>query len=415
MLKDNADFAKRLDEFLVQHADDDPLALRLRLINNSLPEDERDFLDFALLQLEARKKYALKMSGVSGILFPSMLACEQASNSEVAAFHATLVEDAGSLLDMSAGLGVDFIKMSKTISETGEGCAAIEIDENKSECLRLNLKRNGSDKAEVICDDAVEVLKRMSESGRKVDVIFIDPARRDSGGGRIYDPKKCEPDIVTNRDLLFEVAERVIIKNSPMLDISMAMKTFPDATDIYIISVRNECKEVLVDCRRGGTLERVVSVDILSDNSLQIIELHPDDIGSGYHKEFMSMEELNESVAKGNLYLYEPSVSQMKLGAWDFLASAFEMKKSSPNSHIFFSTSDIQNFPGRILKIVSVLDRKSVKGLKGCPRNVVTRNFPLKATPLSRKLKVHSGDNKFIYGLTISENEKPLLLDTVLV
>ncbi len=414
-LESDNTLAERLEKFLEENRNEDPLALRLRLIDNTLPDDEREFLDFALLQLEARKKYSLKFSGIPSILFPSMLAAEQASNAGVALFHASLAEGEKSLLDLSAGMGVDFMTMSKSISADGSDCVAVEIEGNKCDCLRLNLKKRGLIKSEVLEGDSIRRLKDMIEAGRRFGVIFIDPSRRDSGGGRIYDPKKCEPDIISNRKFLFEVSDRVMIKNSPMLDVSMAMKTFPDATDIYVVSVRNECKEVLIDSREGGNLERVHSVDILSDGSIQRIDVHPDQIGESYDREYISVDELEEALEQNTLYMYEPSVSLMKLGAWNFLADKFNMKKSSPNSHIFFSRQLIDHFPGRILHVKSILDRKSLKGLKGLPRNVVTRNYPLKSSPLSRKLKVNSGNDKFIYGLTISENEKPLLLDTVMI
>lgn len=414
LISDNPELLSRLESFISDHKGDDPIGLRLKLIDGSTPAEERAFINFALIQLEARRKFSSKLRHPDSIIFPSMLAGEQSSNIHVSEFHGDIVAGSESLLDLTAGLGIDFISMASAMGKGGENCVAVEIDPEKHACLSVNLHKQGLDKAETICGDAIEVLKQFKAQGRRFDVIFIDPARRDDNGGRVYDPSDCQPDVVSNMDLLFEVADRVIIKNSPMVDVTKAMKLFPDTVRMYLVSVRNECKELLVDMCRTDLPSKISTVDILSNGERQVTELDTTDTGEVYEEKIMDESTLKDWLSNGDVWLYEPSSTQMKLAAWNVLAKKYDMVKSSPNSHIFFSRTYHEDFPGRILIIERILDKKAVRDLKGEPRNVVTRNYPLKAVPLTKKLRVNTCDDKFVYGLTISPDEKPMLLDTKL-
>lgn len=404
----------RLEEFLSLNADEDPVKLRFKLIKADMPPAERSFIDFALLQLEATKKYSSKISSSLRLLYPSMLAGEQASNSEVSDFHSMLIAGAMSLLDMTAGLGIDFITMAKAISPTGKNCVAVELDPLKALVLELNLRRNGLTDAKVVCGDSIKVLSQLRDEGRRFDVIFVDPARRDDEGGRIYDPAHCQPDVVGNAGLLFDVAERVIVKNSPMVDVSKALQIFPSTERLYLVSVRNECKELLTDMRAGTRLKSLTAVDIHSSGNRQLTEVDTDSVGRQYTESHIDEPTLRSWLEEGHVWIYEPSATLMKLASWNDLARRYGLKKGSPNSHIFFSREFHEDFPGRVLLIERILDKKGMKELKGEPRNVVTRNYPLKAEPLSKKLRVNSGDDRFIYGLTISPDEHPMLLDTII-
>ncbi len=411
-LTEDSHLSRRLEDFILLHADKDPTMLRLKLLDDKTEESDRLFLNFALLQLEARKKYSSKLLNFSNIIFPSMLAGEQASNVLVSRFHRDLIAGSSSLLDLTGGLGIDFMTMAEAVGNDGKNCIAVELDNDKAKCLMYNLRMSGLTEATVIQGDAIEVLERFKQEGRRFDVIFVDPARRDKSGSRLYDPSDCLPDIVSHHDLLFDVADRVIIKNSPMVDVSKALEIFPDTESLYLVAVKNECKELLIDMRKGTSLQKVVTVDILSNEEHQIVETSPSDLSTPYTGKIMEESQLREWMKDGPVWMYEPSATQMKLQSWNNLVRKFDVVKSSPNSHIFFSRECFEDFPGRILVVERILDKKSVKELKGEPRNVVTRNYPLKAVPLTKKLRVNSCNDRFIYGLTISSSEHPLLLDT---
>ncbi|MDE6272391.1 MAG: RsmD family RNA methyltransferase [Muribaculaceae bacterium] len=411
-LSENTLISQRLEEFICQYCEQDPTKLRLKMLGKDIAPQDRAFIEFAILQLEARKKYSSKFLDLSKIIFPSKLAAEQASNTLVSRFHSQLIGGASSLLDMTAGLGIDFLTMSKAIGKEGKDCVAVELDPVKAECLRYNLSVAGIPQAEVICGDSLEILKKYKLEGRRFDLIYVDPARRDEDGSRLYDPAACLPDIVSNRNLLFDVADRVLVKNSPMVDVAKALEIFPDTEALYLVAVKNECKELLIDMRKDAKLEKLVTVDILSNGEHQIVELSPAELGRSYNGPIMEEDLLKEWIEKGMVWMYEPSSTQMKLKTWNYLAEKFNVVKGSPNSHIFFSRECIEDFPGRIMIVERILDKKSVKELKGQPRNVVTRNYPLKAVPLAKKLRINSSNDRFIYGLTISSLEYPLLLDT---
>lgn len=414
-IAEDANFSNRLSTFFREHQSEDPVTLRLRIFSKNLSDEDKDFYNFALLQLEARKKYCSKFHHLPELFFPSLLAGEQASNSFIAQYHAELVQNCKSLLDLTAGLGVDFMCMAKGIDSLGYNCVAVERDLIKCDFLRYNLDKNGLENSEIVCGDAMEYLENLRNEGKKFDCIYVDPSRRDHDGKRLYDPHDCQPDVIGNSELLFQVAGKVIIKNSPMLDINKVITLFPNVVAVHIVSYKNECKELLVECQEGGELQKIVACDIHSDGTAQIVEMTPDILKEKYEGEYPGLVKLEKWITDGDVWLYEPSVSHMKIGAWNFLAKKYGMIKCSPNSHIFISTERVLDFPGRIMKIECMLDRRSIKRLQGRPRNVVTRNYPLKAAPLSKKLKVNSGDDKYIYGLTLSTSEKPILLDTTMV
>lgn len=414
MINTKEDVVLRLNNFLESNADKDVNELRLKLLSKKNNDEERDFLEFAILQIEARRKFASKLGEYSSVLFPSMLAGEQSSNIRVGKFHADLISGAGSLLDLSAGLGIDFMSMSRETGKRGENSVAVEIDPVKAECLQNNLNRFSLDKAEVRCMDALESLKKFKEEGRHFDVIYVDPARRAEDKSRIYDPLECSPDVASNINLFFEVADRILVKISPMVDVKRTLEIFPDCVGLYIVAVKNECKEILVDLRKNGKLEKIATVDILSNDEIQTKELRPEDYEKRYEGEYITEDLLKEWLAQGKVWFYEPSATHMKLGSWNYLSNIYELLKSSPNSHIFFSQKYYEDFPGRILIVRQILNKHTVKNLRGETRNVVTRNYPLKAVPLAKKLRVKSCNDKFVYGLTISEDENTLLLDSEL-
>lgn len=406
----------RLDCFLKENEGKDPNTLRLKYLSHPIDNiEEREFLNFAILQLEARSKYNSKFKNFPDLLYPSMLSGEQASHFKVSEYHAGLASSAKSLLDLTGGLGIDFMSMAKKISDNGDGCVVVEIDPEKEYILRENLNQFNLRQAITICGDSIEAVKKFKEEGRKFDVIFVDPARRDIKGDRVYDPADCQPDIVSNLPLLLTIADKIIIKNSPMVDIKKALELFPETKVIHLVSVRNECKELLIEIYKGPEKVKFVTADILSDGNMQKVELNESDLLHSYEGKYADEKIIRNWLKDGDVWIYEPSVTQMKLGGWNSLSKQFPgLVKSSPNSHIFFSNVIYEDFPGRILLVNSILDRKSIKDLKKEPRNVVTRNYPLKAVPLMKKLRVNSGSDKFIYGLTISSEEQPLLLDTEL-
>ena len=206
--------------FIQEHAKDDVNALRLKFVGKS---QTMDFpIDFALLQIEARRKARKKIpSFLENVLFvfPDTLAAEQASNESVARFHASLIDSGSSIIDLTAGLGIDDL----TFAKAGINVTACEIIKAKADALKHNSEILGvSDRITVINTDSMEFL---SSEKRHFDAVFADPARRSSTGKRLHALSDCQPDILRGMDSIMKITERLLIKASPLLDLTLIRYT----------------------------------------------------------------------------------------------------------------------------------------------------------------------------------------------
>ncbi|MDE5653907.1 MAG: hypothetical protein K2I48_10690 [Muribaculaceae bacterium] len=418
MMIDNPtdDFFDRALAFALDNRNENTVSLRLKVMSKLAPDsEERTFYDFALTQIEAWRKHASKLPSLTASstpsLFPSLLAGEQASHEQIARFHASLVDNADSLIDLTAGLGVDFRFMAMAVAAKGDRCMAVEMDPLKARVLEYNLQRAGVSGARVINGESIDFLKKLHAEGVTVDLLFADPARRDSEGGRLFDPAACSPDLVGNAELMFDVTRRALIKNSPMLDVSRALEIYPDVSRVYVVGVRNECKEVLVELSRDRETPRVTAVDILSDGTIRHFSIDADRLHEGAIRYF-DADSMTSLIEGGSLYLYEPSPSIMKIAPWGALSAEMPVAKCSTNCHLFFSSEFIPDFPGRRLKVNRQVGNKERKSLKVKRRNVVSRNHPDRADTIASRLRLKpSTASDYLYALTVGRDEKPLLLD----
>ena len=419
--------------FVTEHAEDDPAALRLKFLGNkSLSVEERSVIGHSIDQIECRRKYARKFPGWSATYprfsFPSTLAGEQASHLWVAQTHAAIAASlppAGSdssatetpryeLLDMTAGLGIDFICMAKALSTHGKDCVAVEFNPEKADALRENLLVTGLSEAVVVNGDSMDYISGMPDNS--IRLLFADPARRGEMNSRIYNPSDCIPDVVGRWENLLNKADWVMVKNSPLLDLRRALEIFPDTVRIVVTSVRNECKEVVVIARRNGIFEGVECINLLSSPSDQTTDSNPSQRifipSSLWHEDSSGTPIADADDLKEGAWIYEPNASLMKARPWAILCRNFgSLKKLSPNCNLFLSAEPHPVFPGRRLRIMSLPDGKAErKALKGARWNVATRNYPLRPEELARKLGVKYGGDGFIYGVTVGRDEKPVLL-----
>lgn len=414
------------EDFIRENFGSDPSVLRLKyLSNNNISSEERLILENSILQIECRKKFKNKLSSLLSrcpeFIFPSYLSGEQASHNWVACQHARIAKSITDkfpsqsqrdivLLDMTAGLGLDFIMISSSLSLHGDGCVAIELDPDKCIALRENLNRLGLYEASVLTADSLDYLKMTADDS--ISILFIDPARRGTGNSRIFDPEDCQPDIVANWDMILRKADHVMVKLSSMLDLHQIIRLLPGISNIVVISVRNECKEILIIARRKCALEEIDCINILYEGehenlSFNEFKIFAEDLANNL--EIIPLAGPTE-IKKG-LYLYEPNSSVMKTMAWNSIYNKFGgLKKLSKNCHLFISEVSHADFPGRILKIEEIIDRNRKKSLKGSSLNVVTRNYPQKAEDLAKSLRLKGSQDKFLYGMTAGIEEKPMLV-----
>ena len=428
-----------LDKFLESYSKDffdknyntDTSKLRFSLASKCKDADDRAMLEFALLQLDAYRKYRSKLQSFLkddfSFLFPSMLAAEQSSNYLVSRYHAEVVKSLPGFpftcfMDITAGLGIDFMTIISMCDFNPINCTAIDMDPLKAAILKYNLSRSSFKEAKVVCDDslkylyALETEHNLSNAGDLINtsagrLIFADPARRSDSNDRLYDPEECLPDIVGNIDLLKKYADTILIKYSPMLDLHRLDSIFKDIRNIHIVCVKNECKEVLVEISKDNDFREIKVINI--GDTIESFNIPYNEWKStDYNLPYFSDRIYDTSICNG-LYLYEPNAGVMKTGAWGYLCVKFpNLQKADTNTHLFLSSDYYSDFPGRVSKIDSIIDKKNKKELKGNKINIVCRNYPATPDKIARELQLKSSpdNSRFLYSFRL--NGKPIQLIT---
>ena len=378
-----------ISEFIRNHHNEDVATLRLKY---TLPWQR-----FAIVQIEARHKCAAKLPSYvanEGFLFPSTVVAEQATNEIIAKFHASLFEVCDKVVDLTAGLCVDAMEISKNCHVD-----AIEINEEYFHINRANIETLGAD-VEIINADSAEWVKTMPQ----YSAAFIDPARRDNSSNRVYSLNDCSPNLLEMIPYLKQKVKFIIVKSSPILNIAEVNKNVEGVSDFWVVSLRNECKELLfkIDFEHKTEEQIIHTINFTADGTQTLsMPLRKDEIE-------------RYGIPEAGDYLYEPNSSIMKAMLFDGIYAQYgDMLKIAPNSHLFFSKNAFLNFPGRIFKIREIAlfkKGKSLDTIKGTKANVATRNFPLSASELSRKLKIKDGGETYLFGTTLSTKQTVLLV-----
>ena len=385
-------------DFVRCNADADVRQLALR--GTKIPEVD---LPFALGQIAGRQTARHKLPSwavIDGIVYPPHLSMEQCSSEQTARYKGKILTDyimGGSrFVDLTGGFGVDFAFIAQALSPDGYHCTYVERQEHLCTIARENFLCLGLSQAEVVCADGVDFLRVMNP----VDIIFLDPARRDDHGGRTYGIGDCTPDVLQLRDLLLQKARYVLLKLSPMLDWRKAVSDLGKhhVREVHIVSVRNECKELLLLLGLGEGLKLVC----VNDDS--IFEL-------GYN----GIDGTCQFVTPcADNFLYEPNASMMKAGCFAEISEYFGIAPIAQNSHLFTSPSLIDDFPGRVfqIKAVTSLNKRELKGhLNGISQaNITIRNFPLSVAELRRRLKLNEGGSTYIFATTLASGDRVLLI-----
>lgn len=386
-------------DFLALHSHDDTHRLRLKAkeLTQRYPAVP---VDFALMQMECRKKYTAKFPvflSNGATLFPTSLSAEQATAEPVARLHASLY-GGNTLVDMTAGLGIDVMNMASGFAHA----LAFDLDPLKAAILRHNLKALGIDNIEVHSGDSVKWFENEQHTD-KYSVVFSDPARRDASNQRVYGLSDCMPDMTLNAGKILDFTERLVIKASPMLDISRTVSELPSVKSIRCISLEGECKEILVECRQGDSALVVEAIDIDKNG-----EVNYTFSTSGIQEAEPVPMATYETLTEGN-WLYEPGAAVMKTSPWGALARKFPgIRKLAHDSHLFVAERHFKDFPGRVLKITSMPSHKELKALKGQHLNIVSRNHPDSPETIRRRLGIKEGKDDFLYASRLGS--KPVFI-----
>jgi len=379
-------------DFIRQHADADVRQLALQGT-----KDPEVNLTFALEQIAGRQKAV-----IDDIIFPSHLSMEQCSSETTALYKARLAGQGETYVDLTGGFGVDFYFMSQGFGKR------IYVEQNADLCkiVEHNMQALGL-QSSVVCNQTAEYLSSMSHA----NVVYLDPARRNEHGGRTYSIEDCSPNVLELMPQLMEKADKVILKLSPMLDWHQAVEALKNVSEVHIVSVNNECKELLlVLSRQTSDTLRLVCVN--GDSTFEIIPTVGTNSSQAGNKQFPRWE--LSSIREQSLCLYEPNASIMKSGCFAALEERFPVRQIGPNSHLFLSADEICDFPGRIFEILAVssMNKRELKeALKGIDKaNIAVRNFPLSVAELRKRLKLRDGGGVYIFATTVTNDGHRLLV-----
>jgi len=325
-------------------------------------------------------------------------------------------------VDLTGGFGVDF---SYIASRLGVKSMYVERQTHLCEAAKENFGRLGLKNAIVKNGDGIEVLhsfaskkeaaasdslgitEDQSQSLLKTNLglklIFIDPARRDDAGNKVVSLKDCTPDVTLLQEEMLSKADYVIIKLSPMLDWHRAVSELNCVQEVHIISVNNECKELLL---------------VLSARNMGNLRIYCVNDAQSFVCDELDMESSSVKIAPSTLeemlYLYEPNASLMKAGCFGVLSERYDARMLSKNSHLFVSREPIAVFPGRSFRIivVSSFNKKELKRhLSGITKaNIAIRNFPLSVAELRKRLKLKDGGETYIFATTLSDESHVLVI-----
>jgi THUMP domain-like len=368
------------------------LALKKKLYPNI------DF-KFALNQIEGYQKTKNKIPYLikfEDIIYPKMLSMEQCS-SETTALYKSQLCSGNLLIDLTGGFGIDCMFMAANFKK------AVYVEQN-SELFQI-VEHNYH---EVLKLNHVEVINESTEAflnsnTKHADWMYIDPARRDSAGNKVISISDCEPDLKSLLPKILSSCDNLMIKLSPMMDISKAIGELKNVSEIHVVAVENECKELLIIIKN----KLVENVHVTTINFRK----------SGYFETFRYGKD-EESTSKSNFsdtvltYLYEPNAAILKSGAFKLIGERFDISKLHPHTHLYTSNKFIPNFPGRSFEVINVSETKEAwKNIKrNYPKaNLSTRNFPLTSAQLKKKIGIDDGGDFYLFGCTMYDGKKIII------
>ena len=424
-------------QFIDEHLQDDVRQLALQ--KNKY--QDIDF-DFALRQIQGRQKTRDKLPFLASIprfVFPPTLALEQCSSEITAKYKRFIITDmlcrdawpcvstgnekdsvvgdgactvstnsvwmdgmppvrvGTAMADLTGGFGIDTIFLSNLF----ETCHYVEPQQQLCDILSYNLKLLQKHNVMVYQDTMEHFVEKMES----VDLVYLDPSRRDVLGKKVAGIEDCTPNVLQYKELLLQKGRCVMLKLSPMLDIKHALAQLPETKEIHVLAVNGECKELLFVMETSAQLPvRYHTLNFLSNGDSQ----------KEIRFDFAEEEEqtaLPEFVSQLGQYLYEPNAAVLKAGAFKSVAVRFGLCKLHPHSHLYTSNVLIHDFPGRIFQVQDVYSIKEAKTALKIIRkaNLTVRNFPLSADELKKSLKLSDGGDVYLFGTTLHNGQKVII------
>lgn len=402
--------------YIATHAGDDVAQLALHP-----SKDPQVDMRMALQQIAGRQKALVKLpdwAAVEGILYPAKVSLEQCSSSQTAEYKASLPEGE-SFADFSGGFGVDTAAFARKFKKG----YYVEPQEELCDLFQHNSKALGIHNIDIL-NGLME--KHIDIIGR-VDLIYLDPSRRDTHGRRVVALSDCTPNLLEWKAALLERCNTLMVKMSPMIDIHQTLRDLPETYAVHVVAVEGECKEVLFLLRRDGISDNgtcgdakfcVPATGKTATKNITGPTLIAVDINKTATTRVETTLEAERTtppcIASGlGAYLYEPNAAIMKAGIFNTLSQQYQIGKLATSTNLFTANDLREDFPGRVFRIEAVHEfhpRKTAKGLSRlASASIAVRNFPLSAEELRKALKIKDGNAGYLFGCTLADGRKVVL------
>ena len=384
----------------------DELALQRKRMAHLTDEQFR----FLLQQVDGYQRTKEKLPTFAGMQdwwYPVRLSCEQCSSEATARYKCSLLPTLPyTLTDLTGGYGVDTYFMSERATKAHY----VERNEDLCKIVAHNFQTTRP-QVDIHNTDAIHYLQDMPSC----DVIYLDPARRDKHGGKVFRLEDCEPNVVEILPALRSKSKLIIIKLSPMLDISQALHSLEGTWDVHIVAVKNEVKEVLLVSGLDRYHPVTTTEGYRRDNegmvyATNMLTISDTPVGFSFSRseereaQCEYYDGSREELISAGAYVYEPNAAIIKAGAFKLVAQRYGLCKMAPNTHLYLSKELVEDFPGRVWQIIE----SNMKDAKNTQASILTRNYPLTPEQLRKKLKIKDSDTQTIIGARIGD--KPTLL-----
>lgn len=356
-----------------------------------------------LQQVEGRQRTHDKLPTFAQIedwWYPVRLSCEQCSSEATARYKAAIIRQLGEkqdiLIDLTGGYGVDTYFLSEQTVQ------AHYVERNEELCRIAQHNFQIANKSIHVHNTSAEdflaqypLAGSVSSDVKKEVVVYLDPARRDAHGGKVFRIEDCEPNVIKILPFLRAISNTILIKFSPMLDITSALQSLGNEWDVHVVALHNEVKEIIFVTGNN----RIHAVNILHEGNDQF--------------SFTRSEEKSALCAMADCiceYIYEPNAAIIKAGAFRLVSERYQLHKLDHNTHLYTADQLIEDFPGRVWKVIAqpIKNQRDIAALGIQRAAILTRNYPLTPEELRKKFKVQESDSHFLIGARIAT--KPTLI-----
>ncbi|UXP33367.1 class I SAM-dependent methyltransferase [Reichenbachiella agarivorans] len=380
-----------VQKFIQEHLQDDPVTLALQAAR--FPEIPVALVAHQIKCFQKAKSKLPEFSAEPTIIYPPGVSLEQSSSEITAQYKANLM-DGKSITDLTGGFGVDtyyFAKRFRQVYYVEQNLALHPV-------VAHNFEQLGIKNVELYLASAEEYLSNLTVTP---DWHYLDPARRDGANQRVYQITDCQPDLTQLLPELLERGAKVLVKLAPMLDIRQALSQLDAVTEIHVISVDNECKEILFKIESGSEVEPKIFAVNLRGMVQDILS-------------FMYSGEGDDcDYSMPQKYIYEPNASIMKTGAFKAVAQNYHLQKLHRNSHLYTSTILVNDFPGRVFELgaVTVMNKKKLKDyVPDNKANITVRNYPNTVQEIRKKTSIKDGGSVYLLATTLMDGSPKVLV-----